>query len=66
MPTLETDGPELPIGLDLPPCERPGYYKRKRSIDMSLYHSLCVLPVKDHWTFCDIDVLTTVTVEDWP
>ena len=48
MPTLETEGNEMPEGLALPPDERPGYYRRKRSIDMSLYHSLCVLPVKDH------------------
>lgn len=40
MQTLETDGPDLPEGLDLPADERPGYYKRKRSIDMTLYHSL--------------------------
>ena len=43
MQTLETEaneGPDLPPGYDLPSNERPGYYKRKRSIDMSLYHSL--------------------------
>ena len=52
--------PEMPDGLDLSFTSLPNFRKRKRSIDMSIYRSLTVLPFRDACRFCGLDILTDV------